>query len=397
MNCPACGAHNPDSAAWCGQCLTDFRPPPQPVVEIELPAAEFEAPSPTQPLEMPSTDMSVAASASASGFAIPVVVDAGSGAGESTVTAPAATDDFRPSSPPIDQPLDQPPPVPATPPPVPAKPSPAPATPPPTVVTQANPAPPPLAASAGYGDGTTPVLVGSHSVRGATTQIPAPPSPVGQSTRGLRSSSGIAANSMVGIAKDATGALTWNCSVCSAQNSIDLIDCATCGASMFAAYRDAEEARSRPTVSPDAALTWGLIPGGGQWVANRRGQAVGRALLVLWLVGCAVILRDKSMMWLRVVNGLGAMGVWAVSAFDARAMVSGRESAALLTPKRMTLVLVTSIALLLALSIILAGKVNQMNKDQQEKPGPTSETPAGPPPGGGSGNGDSGGTSGGAT
>lgn len=49
IQCPACGATNPDAAAWCGQCLTKFGGPAASVAVAPPPAAEDAAPQPRGP------------------------------------------------------------------------------------------------------------------------------------------------------------------------------------------------------------------------------------------------------------------------------------------------------------------------------------------------------------
>jgi hypothetical protein len=45
VRCPACNAHNPDEAEWCGQCLTRLRVEPEPGPEPQPEPARDESPA----------------------------------------------------------------------------------------------------------------------------------------------------------------------------------------------------------------------------------------------------------------------------------------------------------------------------------------------------------------
>lgn len=157
---------------------------------------------------------------------------------------------------------------------------------------------------------------------------------------------------------------------------------------MFAEYIKEMEAGKKAAATPAQAAAWGAIPGGGQWAAGHKGDAIGRGLLVLWLIACVVLLNDKSIMWVRMIFAGAAIATWVISAIDARAQ-AGAKGVQILTVKRLLLVLVLSVALLLALSFVLAGKVRELDQKNPRGPSPQTEVPSPADPGGG-GNGESG-------
>lgn len=230
---------------------------------------------------------------------------------------------------------------------------------------------------------TSPVIESSSAM-----QMPATPAPAGVTVQRAPEYGGVTTQNKAGIIKDGTGRLLWQCSSCGGTNDIDAISCSVCGSSMFAEYVKEMEAAKKPAATPGQAAAWGAIPGGGQWAAGHKGDAIGRGLLVLWLVACVVLLNDKSIMWVRMIFAGAAIATWVISAMDARVQ-AGAKGAQILTVKRLLLVLVLSVALLLALSFVLAGKVRELDQKNPRGPAPQTEVPSPGDPGDG-GNGQSG-------
>lgn len=150
---------------------------------------------------------------------------------------------------------------------------------------------------------------------------------------------------------------------------------------MFADYIKEMEAAKKPIATPGQAAAWGVIPGGGQWVAGHKGDAFGRGFLVLGLIACALLLNDASIFWVRLIYAGTAIATWVVSALDARVQAGGK-GIQILDAKRLLVVVVLSIALLLALSFVLAGKVRGLDQKNPRSPAPRIEAPAPVDPGG---------------
>ncbi|RIK11148.1 MAG: hypothetical protein DCC49_00950 [Acidobacteria bacterium] len=235
----------------------------------------------------------------------------------------------------------------------------------------------------------SPQLTTAVNQAAGATQMPAAPGPAGSVSQRPSQYGGVSTENKAGIIKDGAGRLLWQCSSCGGTNDIEAMTCSVCGSSMFAEYIKETESGKRPAATPGQAAAWGAIPGGGQWAAGHKGDAIGRGLLVLWLVACAILLNDKSILWVRLIFAAAALATWLISAMDARVQ-AGAKGIQVLTVKRMLLVLVLSVALLLALSFVLAGKVRELDQKNPRGPAPQTLVPSGGDPGGG----DSGGQSG---
>lgn len=367
MNCPSCGANNPDGARWCGQCHQSFEQPSQ---VAKLPSAPAPPPSPAaQPYVegVPPSAPVVAVTKSSSGFAIPAQYpsQAPAAAVDDGVTASAVTRQASGFAVPTTSAEPRGPVGPAH-----AQNAPSggdvPLATPPTSPEPARslPSAPPIPASSG------------------STQIPASPGPVGSTVQRGAQQGGVVTENKAGIIKDGTGRLLWQCSSCGGTNDIDALTCSVCGSSMFAEYIREIESAKKPAATPGQAAAWGAIPGGGQWAAGHKGDAIGRALLVLWLIACVVLLNDKSITWVRLIFAGAAIATWVISALDAR-IQAGARGIQILTVKRLLLVLVLSVALLLALSFVLAGKVRELDQKNPRGPAPQTQVPSPGDPGDG--------------
>lgn len=370
MNCPGCGASNPEGSRWCGQCHASFEAAPAPAEPLAHESHSTAAER--SPIEQHPPPGVAIATAPSSGFAVPALPSPSvsdskpsqTGPGTSAGAAPQASGFAVPSA--SEQPSLSHTPT--------------------SVETASVETATTTASDAGkehllhpQAPTATPVAP-SH---GASQQIPAAPERVSLSQAGAHYG-GVSAPNKAGIIKDGSGKLLWQCSTCGATNDIDALECGVCGDSMFAEYIREADSRRKPAASPGTAAAWGAIPGGGQWVTGHRGDAIGRALLILWLIGCAIVLNDKSILWVRVIFAVAGIATWAISALDAR-IQAGSKGIQILTVKRMLLVLVLSVALLLALSFVLAGKVRELDKNNPRGPGPGTEVPAPGDPGNGSG------------
>ena len=119
----------------------------------------------------------------------------------------------------------------------------------------------------------------------------------------------------------------WICPGCEQKNPMALSTCSVCGTPFARLF---EEPETTPHVEPGRALALSLVlPGLGHWKLGRKGDAVARIVLVVWVVGAALALAVA-----RSGKGLGplaslfllfvgsALILWLVSALDAYRIAS---------------------------------------------------------------------------
>lgn len=128
-----------------------------------------------------------------------------------------------------------------------------------------------------------------------------------------------------GFRRGPDGALQWTCAACGEVNSLDVLACPVCGASLGERYEEAPAAVEH---------SWGTVlglsavaPGAGHIAVRRHGSGVARLFLfVVWLLGGLVI----------AVSGeggggaaapllLGALVLWAGSLVDLLRLRQGQS------------------------------------------------------------------------
>ncbi len=121
----------------------------------------------------------------------------------------------------------------------------------------------------------------------------------------------------LGIVLTDYGELAWSCRRCGTANSIDYLDCSVCGWSLFEPLK--KQADPARPVTPDVrrVRAWGIVPGGGQWVLGRKGDAIARGALVVWLIGVGIALSNPLVKWAQLLFLMSGVAAWAVSARDA--------------------------------------------------------------------------------
>jgi ribosomal protein L40E len=360
MKCPSCGANNSDTAKWCSQCLRRFEPSEggRPVSSVYSPAELPSGPAPdlrqstTAAQGSPANAASHAANQSvlagptvsrptlatevaSAGFALPSVGEGGkiealedSGAKaldaeEAPFAAPGVLSPHTGSR---------------------------------TTTSSASPTQSGLLREP---DATTGPANGSLAPNLVSTQAPsrsegaptrATPTavlaPLGQSAR-------LASTALPHtVERDALGRLTLRCSRCGASNAVEATECSVCGHDFFAALRSQASSQVRQ-VSPNEALVWGLLPGGGYTRLGMNGRFVGHFLLVAWLVFLAFVVSPRELFLFRLVFALGAAGVWAGSAIDASRRAAGEEEP-VLSGRRPLYVFMASLAVVFAMGLVLA-------------------------------------------
>ena len=173
--------------------------------------------------------------------------------------------------------------------------------------------------------------------------------------------------------------LEWACPACEEVNAIDELTCRVCGNPILDLFRLPEP----PQVSRRPAVAVGLsvVPGLGCWYAGSLGQGVARLLLACtWLtVLVAVWPRpEPAMLAVKVAFVLGLVGLWVVSAVDARRLVERRG---LLVDQRVLAVAAGVLSVVLALGLVLT--FSQGSRPLGSGPvAPTVPTSGQVPPGG---------------
>jgi hypothetical protein len=120
-----------------------------------------------------------------------------------------------------------------------------------------------------------------------------------------------------GFRESAEG-VEWECVSCGTFNSVELLACQVCGASLGAQFETPESA---PRAEPRAALAASaVLPGSGHLLSGRPGSGIARAVLfVVWLVG-GILLATSSggagPVWSALPLLLGAVALWAASLVD---------------------------------------------------------------------------------
>jgi hypothetical protein len=143
----------------------------------------------------------------------------------------------------------------------------------------------------------------------------------------------------------------WACPSCEHDNPIALERCEVCGTPFAKLF--AEPALSG-AIAPSSAVAWSLAwPGLGHYKAGRRVDGVARMVLFAWTFGTVLVLlvsraglgRGAPLLGL---YGAASLGIYALSAVDARRVAAGDEPVVGARP-----LLWTSVALIV-LSIVLA-------------------------------------------
>lgn len=376
MKCPSCGARNPESARWCGQCLQRFDVPGG--TDAQAPAGEVVGSTQQTPVSeiaaghLPRTGLVQSRVGQSGQASLPQIAPAyGLGQGAPPGPAPpvievAASGIALPSLESEGMPSGGTP--------WPAVEAPGPVSAPEVGApgsravqgpggagdpgySPAPNAPTFVAAAASSGDLATqlpvpkPGLAVDESAAGAAVQARSVPRP--RPTSSDRAGSGGRPSLVTlphAVEKDPLGGLVLRCAQCGASNSVEATACKVCGLDFFAALREAE----KPVVSvePRTALLWGLLPGGGYLPLKMPARFLGHFLLVMWLIFLAFIVSTKDLFFFRVVFALGAASVWSGSAIDAHR--KARSEAEVFFPgRRAVYVFMASLALLFSMGFAL--------------------------------------------
>lgn len=401
MKCPSCGARNPESARWCGQCLQRFdvavekdarapagdvasgtqQPPVSTISTGQLPGSgvmntpvgqsvQASRPQPASAYGLgqgasPGMPLQVIEVA-ASGIALPSLDFEGTSSGATPWPTEAASE-------PVAVPQAG------------ATGSSATDRPDVAEVPRYLPAPDaaavvaPLASSmdlASQRSVPMPAPAVGRSPAGTAVQARSVPRP-GRAENDRTGRTGRLSPSALphAVERDPLGGLVLRCAQCGASNSVEATECKVCGFDFFAALREAQ--KPMVSVEPRTALLWGLLPGGGYFPLKMPARFVGHFLLVAWLIFLAFIVSPKDLVFFRVVFALGAASVWSGSAIDAHRRA--RSDAEFFFPgKRALYVFMASLALLFSMGFVLTFSLYRKQQGSPDAGGGTTviEVPA---------------------
>ena len=142
----------------------------------------------------------------------------------------------------------------------------------------------------------------------------------------------------------------WRCPQCASWSALLLTRCQACGTPRSGFVPD-EAAAATVVVRPAAVVAGALVPGLGHVVAGARGTGWARILLVLlWGGGAVALGRGEGSATTAVLLAVAVVALWVVSLVDLLRMGAGQPP--VLTARRMawTVVVVTLVLVLGALS-----------------------------------------------
>jgi len=145
--------------------------------------------------------------------------------------------------------------------------------------------------------------------------------------------------------------LEWLCPACEGVNAIDELACRVCGNPILDLFR----LPGPPVAARRAGVALGLsvVPGLGCWYAGSLGQGLARLLLGgTWLAVLVAVWHrpGAAMLLVKVPFVVALLGLWVVSAVDARRLVEGRRP---LVDQRVLAVVAAVLSLVLAVGLVV--------------------------------------------
>jgi hypothetical protein len=143
--------------------------------------------------------------------------------------------------------------------------------------------------------------------------------------------------------------ITWSCSVCGEDNSLNARRCEICGASFAIAVSGPEPVPKRR--DPNTAALYSLLfPGAGHAYLGLPGQAVARGVTSVWVMGVTLISifsgGGNVSLVLSLCYGAAALGLWLVAAHDAYREANHQSGLTLLSGRRHVYLTVALIGIL---------------------------------------------------
>jgi len=131
--------------------------------------------------------------------------------------------------------------------------------------------------------------------------------------------------------------ITWRCRLCDHDNPLAASVCEVCGSPFSATVKEPEE--ELPERDPNtAALVSLFFPGAGHAYLGRWPEAIGRAILSVWVAAVALVAalaeRVPGAMFLAVSFALAAFLLWVVASHDAYRAARREEDLSILRGRR---------------------------------------------------------------
>ncbi|MFN2594295.1 MAG: zinc finger protein [Actinomycetota bacterium] len=150
--------------------------------------------------------------------------------------------------------------------------------------------------------------------------------------------------------------VTWTCSACGSNNSLELPVCSVCGASFKATVEPESQAPERD--ANKTALVSLVYPGAGFAYLGRWPEAIGRGVVGTFALAVALIAaiigHGGTAAAITVTYGFAAFGLWTVSSHDAFRAAQGQDAMVILKPRTLLYVL---LGLLVLFLVLLMGSV----------------------------------------
>jgi hypothetical protein len=174
--------------------------------------------------------------------------------------------------------------------------------------------------------------------------------------------------------------LEWVCPACEGVNAIDELACRVCGNPILDLFR----LPGPPAAPRRAAVALGLsaVPGLGCWYAGSVGQGLARLLLAgTWLVVLVAVWGrpEPAMLLVKVPFVLALVGLWVVSAVDARRLAGGGRP---LLGQRVLAVAAAALSVVLAVGLLVVTLSATPDRAGQDRVLPGGSSSGQVPPGG---------------
>lgn len=175
------------------------------------------------------------------------------------------------------------------------------------------------------------------------------------------------------------GRLEWVCPACEAVNVIEEQVCRVCGSPVLDLFRVPEP----PEVPRRSGVALGLsvVPGLGCWYAGSLGQGLARLLLARDWLGVLVVVWPRpqpAMLLVKVPFVVALVGLWVVSAVDARRLAERRRP---LVDQRVLAVAAAVLSMVLVVGLVVVlGLASGRSARGGVAPGGSAPVPM--PPGG---------------
>ncbi|MDH3539532.1 MAG: hypothetical protein OEP52_06030 [Acidimicrobiia bacterium] len=128
----------------------------------------------------------------------------------------------------------------------------------------------------------------------------------------------------------------WTCKACEAVNTLAVDLCAVCGNSIYDNF--GAERETAPGIDVETAVRWGLLPGAGHAKSGNGLLGLTVGFLVVMTLLLSFMLVAGSQVALGIGMGVVALGLWAISIYDATRLAVGKNEAILLKPRVITIV-----------------------------------------------------------